>query len=241
MFASEIMTSPVKSIGPEATIEEAIALLLSLHIAGLPVTDADGRLLGLVSEGDFLHRAELGTAKRKPRWIEFLLGPGEIAESYVLSHGRKVHEIMSRDIATVSEAASINEIVEVMERRNVKRVPVVSGDRVVGIITRSDLLRALSKACAPKPVSPSDCTDQAILDKLLAELREQGFASPKTLDVTVDGGVVTLTGEIFDERQRAALIVAAENIPGVIKVVDKVVWIEPYSGMTIGKTEGFLG
>ena len=239
MIASDIMTSPVKTIGPDATIEEAIALLLESHVSGLPVADADGRLVGLVSEGDFLHRAELGTAKRKPRWIEFLLGPGEIAESYVMSHGRKVHDVMTRDVATVSESASINEVVEVMERRKVKRLPVVSGDRLVGIITRADLLRALSKAVAPKVASPAECTDQAILDKLLAELRSQGFASPKTLDVTVDQGVVTLTGEIFDERQRPALVVAAENIPGVTRVVDKLVWIEPFSGMTIGKTEGF--
>ncbi|MDI9848208.1 CBS domain-containing protein [Rhodoblastus sp. 17X3] len=239
MFASEIMTSPVKTIGPDATIEEAIGLLLSLHVSGLPVTDADGRLVGLVSEGDFLHRAELGTAKRKPRWIEFLLGPGEVAESYVMSHGRKVHDVMTRDVATVGESASVNEVVEVMERRKVKRLPVVSGDRVVGIITRADLLRTLSLAVAPKPATAAECTDQAILDRLLSELREQGFASPKTLDVTVDQGVVTLTGEIFDERQRPALVVAAENIPGVNRVIDKLVWIEPFSGMTIGKTEGF--
>jgi CBS-domain-containing membrane protein len=238
MFASEIMTSPVKTIGPDATIEEAINLLLAARVSGLPVADGDGRLVGLVSEGDFLHRAELGTAKRRPRWIEFLLGPGEIAESYVLSHGRKVHDVMTHDVATVGESASLNEVVEVMERRRVKRLPVVSGDRLVGIITRSDLLRALAKAVVAKTASPAETTDQAILDKLLAELKEQGFASPRTLDVTVDHGVVTLTGEIFDERQRAALVVAAENIPGVTKVVDKLVWIEPFSGMTIGKTGG---
>jgi CBS-domain-containing membrane protein len=238
MIASEIMTSPVKTIGPDATIEEAIGLLLSAHVSGLPVADADGRLVGLVSEGDFLHRAELGTAKRKPRWIEFLLGPGEVAESYVMSHGRKVHDVMTRDVATVSESASINEVVEVMERRKVKRLPVVSGDHLVGIITRADLLRALSKAVASESAAPAEPSDQAILDKLLAELSVQGFASPKTLDVTVDQGVVTLTGEIFDERQRPALVVAAENIPGVTKVVDKLMWIEPFSGMTIGRTDG---
>jgi CBS domain-containing protein len=239
MIASDIMTSPVKTIGPDATIGEAIALLLEAHISGLPVANADGKLVGLVSEGDFLHRAELGTAKRKPRWIEFLLGPGEIAESYVMSHGCKVHDVMTRDVATVGESASINEVVEVMERRRVKRLPVVTGDRIVGIITRNDLLRALSKAVRTKATGPGEMTDQAILDSLLAEMKDQGFASPKTLDVTVDQGVVTLTGEIFDERQRPALIVAAENIPGVVRVVDKLVWIEPFSGMTIGKTEGF--
>lgn len=239
MLASDIMTSPVKTVAPDATIEEAIALLLSLHVSGLPVADADGSLVGVISEGDFLHRAELGTSKRRPRWIEFLLGPGETAESYVMSHGRRVQEIMTREVASVSASASINEVVELMERRKVKRLPVVAGEHVVGIITRSDLLRALSKSLASKPVSPAETTDQAILDKLMAELEHQGFASPKALDVTVDQGVVTLNGEIFDERQRPALIVAAENIPGVTKVVDKLVWIEPFSGMAINKAEGF--
>ena len=237
MFASDIMTAPVKSIRPDATIGEAIALLLSERVSGLPVTDEHGRLAGIVSEGDFLHRAEIGTAKRRPRWIEFLLGPGEIAESYVQSHGRKVGEVMTRDVVTVSEGASLTEVVDVMEKRKVKRLPVVSGDLLVGIITRSDLLRALSAAVAGKAAEPADCSDQAILGKLMAELTQQGFVSPKCLDVTVDKGVVTLTGEIFDERQRPAMVVAAENIPGVVNVVDKLVWIEPFSGMTIGKPD----
>ena len=236
MFASDIMTTAVKTVGPDATIDEAIGILLSARVSGLPVTDEGGRLVGVVSESDFLHRAELGTAKRKPRWIEFLLGPGDIAENYVLSHGRKVHEVMTRDVATVDTTAALTEIVEVMEKRRVKRVPVVSGDRLVGIITRADLLRAMTATVAAQKAD-SDCSDQAILDKLMAELKAQGFVSPKCLDVTVEKGVVTLTGEIFDERQRPAMIVAAENIAGCTKVIDKLVWIEPFSGMTIGKVD----
>jgi CBS domain-containing protein len=232
------MTREVKTIAPDATIEEAIAILLGARVSGMPVVDGLGRLVGVVSEGDFLHRAELGSAKRKPRWIEFLLGPGDIAESYVLSHGRKVNELMTRDVATVEESAALTEIVDVMEKRRVKRVPVVSGDRLVGIITRADLLRALSASIAGKPAAgPAERTDPAILEKLMTELKDQGFASPRTLDVTVDQGVVTLKGEIFDERQRQALIVAAENIAGVTKVVDELMWIEPFSGMTIGKSD----
>ncbi len=238
MLASEIMTREVKTIGPDASIDEAIGTLLSARVSGMPVVDAEGRLVGVVSEGDFLHRAEIGAAKRKPRWIEFLLGPGDIAESYVLSHGRKVCEVMTRDVATVEESAPLTEIVEIMEKRRVKRLPVVSGEHLVGIITRADLLRALSAAFAAKPApTPAECTDKAILDRLMAELKAQGFASPRTLDVAVDHGVVTLKGEIFDERQRQALVVAAENIGGVTKVVDQLVWIEPFSGMTIGKIE----
>jgi CBS-domain-containing membrane protein len=238
MKASDIMTAEVKTIDHDATIDEAIALLLSAHVSGLPVADRDGRLVGVVSEGDFLHRPELGTVKRKPRWIEFLLGPGEIAQSYVLSHGRKVHEVMTRDVVTIHPTASLTEVVEIMEKQSVKRLPVVSADRLVGIITRSDLLRALSDVVAAKSqAGPGDLSDSEIRDRLLAELQEQGIASPRTLDVQVEEGVVTLTGEIFDERQRPAIKVAAENIPGVVKVIDKLVWIEPYSGIALGKSD----
>ncbi|MGO8740321.1 CBS domain-containing protein [Rhodoblastus sp.] len=239
MLASEIMVSPVKSIGPEATIEEAVELLLSMHVSGAPVVDGDGRLIGVISEADFLHRAELGTTKRRPRWIEFLLGPGESAEAYVMSHGRKVGDIMTREVVSVNVTASLNEIVDLMERRRIKRLPVVSGDQLVGIISRSDLLRALSKTLVATKAAPGEISDQAILDKLMAELKNQGFASPKSLDVKVDHGVVTLKGEIFDERQRPALMVAAENIPGVTKVIDQLVWIEPFSGMSINNAKGF--
>ena len=233
MIASDIMTKDVKTVGPDATIDEAVSLLLSIRASGLPVVDARGVLVGIVSESDFLHRAEIDTAKRRPRWIEFLLGPGEIAQSYVMSHSRKVADIMTRDVATVSEDASLNEIVEVMEKRKVKRLPVLTGDRLVGIISRADLLRAWTASRGP---SAEKLGDQEILDRLIAELKAQGFASPRTLDVTVDQGVVTLTGEIFDERQRPALICAAENIPGVTGEVDHLVWIEPFSGMTLDKT-----
>lgn len=239
MRASEIMVSPVKSISPDATIEEAVEMLLSMHVSGAPVVDADGRLVGVISEADFLHRAELGTSKRKPRWIEFLLGPGESAEAYVMSHGRKVGDIMTREVVSVNAAASLNEVVDVMERRKIKRLPVVSGDQLVGIISRSDLLRALSKTLVASKAAPGEVSDQAILDKLMTELKDQGFASPKSLEVTVDRGVVTLKGEIFDERQRPALIVAAENIPGVTRVVDQLTWIEPFSGMSINNSRGF--
>lgn len=172
MLASEIMVSPVKSIGPEATIAEAVELMLSSHISGLPVVDADGRLVGLISEADFLHRAELGTTKRKPRWIEFLLGPGETAESYVMSHARKVGELMTRDLITVDASASLNEVVDLMERRRIKRVPVMSGGQLVGIISRSDLVRALATTLAPKKAAAAgEVSDEAILDKLMAELK----------------------------------------------------------------------
>lgn len=239
MRASDIMTRNVRTVAPEATIDEAVSILLSIPASGLPVLDGSGRLVGIVSESDFLHRVEIGTAKRRPRWIEFLLGPGEVAEAYVMSHSRKVSDVMTRDVVTVGANSSLNEIVAVMDKRKVKRVPVVSGDELIGIVTRSDLLRALT-ACRKASAPAVALDDQAILDRLIAELKEQGFASPRTLDVTVDHGVVTLTGEIFDERQRPALLCAAENIPGVTKVLDQLVWIEPFSGMTLENKSGMM-
>ena len=233
MKASDIMTRNVRTVSQDATIDEAVNLLLSIRASGLPVVDAKGRVVGIVSESDFLHRVEIGTVKRRPRWIEFLLGPGEVAEAYVMSHSRKVGDIMTRDVVSVGANASLNEIVAVMEKRKIKRVPVVTGEELVGIVTRADVLRAFT---ASRQTAPAALDDQAILDHLIAELKSQGFASPRTLDVTVDHGVVTLTGEIFDERQRPALTVAAENIPGVTKVIDHLVWIEPFSGMTLDKT-----
>lgn len=239
MKASDIMTRDVRTLSPEATIDDAVSLLLSIRASGLPVVDARGKLVGIVSETDFLHRVEIGTEKRRARWIEFLLGPGEIAEAYVMSHSRKVSDIITHDVVTVTAGASLNEIVAVMEKRKVKRVPVVTGDELVGIITRSDLLRAmLASRRAAAPAAPLN--DQAILETLIAELKAQGFASPRTLDVAVDHGEVSLSGEIFDERQRAALVCAAENIPGVTKVVDHLVWIEPFSGMTLENKSGIM-
>ncbi len=146
MQAKDVMTSPVVSVEPDATILQAIRTMLQRRISGLPVIDKDGHLIGIVTEGDFLRRVETGTERRRPRWLEFLIGPGRLADEYTRSHGRKVNEVMTPDPTTVTEDAPLDEIVKLMERRQFKRIPVVRGEQVVGIVTRANLVHAIASA-----------------------------------------------------------------------------------------------
>jgi CBS domain-containing protein len=229
MQASDIMTLNVISVTPNAPIHHAVRLMLQKNISGLPVITANGDLVGMVTEGDFLRRAETGTQRHRSRWIEFLLGPGKLAEEYVRSSGRKVSDVMTPVVHTVTEDASLEDVVRLMERHHIKRVPVMRGTRVVGIITRANLMRALVKSSLqPEPIAASD---KEIRDRLLAELKNQPWAPLALIDIAVKDGVVTISGTVTDERERAALRVAAENVPGVRQVLDDLVWVEPISGM----------
>jgi hypothetical protein len=187
--------------------------------------------MGIVTEGDFLRRAETGTERRRARWIEFFIGPGRLAEEYVHTHGRKIEEIMTRDVATVSEGASLSDVVSLMERRHIKRVPVMRGDRVVGIISRANLVQAL--AHLDREAAPSASSDAVIRTSLVAELDRQPWAQRGFLNPVVRNGIVELHGIIFDEREREAARVAAENIPGVKEVHDHLMWMDPISGFVI--------
>jgi CBS domain-containing protein len=229
MNASDIMTTNVVSVTPDSPILHAARLMLQKNISGLPVITAAGKLVGMITEGDFLRRAETSTQRRRSRWIEFLLGPGKLAEEYTRSSGRKVDEVMTPDVFTVAADAPLQDIVQLMERRHIKRVPVVQDGRVVGMISRANLLRAVVRLShAAEPVTAAD---KEIRERLLAELKKQPWAPIALIDVMVKDGVVKLSGALTDEREREALRVAAENIPGVKKVVDDLVWIEPMSGM----------
>jgi CBS domain-containing protein len=229
MQARDAMTRPVVSIAPDASILEAARLMLQHRISGLPVVDAGGTLVGIVTEGDFLHRAETGTERKRPRWIEFFTGPGRLADDYVHAHGRKVEEVMTREPHCVSEDDALDAVVALMEKSRVKRVPVMRGREVVGIISRANLLRALANRAAAGQAPSKD--DAAIRERLLAEIDRQKWAPRSLVDVVVHNGVVELRGCILNEGQRQALKVAAENVPGVKAVEDHLAWVEPTSGM----------
>jgi CBS domain-containing protein len=229
MKARGVMTPDVVSVDPDASVADAARLMLQRRISGLPVVDHAGELVGVITEGDFLRRVETGTQRRRSRWIEILLGPGQLAGEYVQTSGRKVHQVMTTDVQTATEDATLEEIVRIMERRRIKRVPILRGKKLVGIVTRANLLQALAQIA--HEVSPSPPEDAVIRERLLAELKQQKWAPVGTIDVAVRNGVVTLSGVLLDERQREALQVAAQNISGVMKVEDHMIWMDPASGM----------
>jgi CBS domain-containing protein len=231
MKVRDVMTQPVVSIESEAPISLAIRLMLQKKISGLPVVDPAGNLVGVVTEGDFLRRAETGTQFTPPRWLEFLMGPGPMARDYVKAHGRKVSEVMTRRAKTVDEDTQLNDVVALMERNHIKRVPVLRGKKLVGIVTRANLLRALVSALHAAP--PACNGDVAIREKILREINSETWTPVATVDAIVRNGVVTLSGYVLDERQRAALKVLVANVPGVKTVRDELVWIDPMSGVTI--------
>ncbi len=231
MKAQDVMTRDVISIDPDATVLQAARLMLQHHISGLPVIDKDGSLVGVLSEGDFLRRRETRTERKRARWLEFLIGPGRMAAEYSHSHGSKVAEVMTTDVQTVEQDTALEDIVEVMERKRIKRVPVLCGGQVVGIITRSNLMHAMVSLA--RKAEPSATDDTSIREHLLAEIKNEQWAPSSMVNVVVRDGEVELWGVIIDERQRQALKVAAENIPGVKAVHDHLAWVEPTSGMTI--------
>lgn len=226
MQAQAIMTTPVISIDASASIAKAADLMLTRKISCLPVT-RDGAMAGIISEGDFLRRQELGTQRVRPRWLEFLAGPGKVADEYVHANGRRVGEVMTTEVVSAPPGTSLAEIVELMARHDIKTVPIVDAGEIVGIVTRSDLLRALLRILPKSSAATAD--DELIRRTIVAELQQQSWSGGDLIGVTVDKGVVELNGAIFDERQRKAAIVAAENVAGVKKVTDKLFCAGPLS------------
>lgn len=235
MKASDVMSTRVVTIAPEATVTEAIDSLLTNRISGLPVVNAAGALVGIVTEGDFLRRAETGTERKRPRWLEFLLGPNSLATDYIRTHGRKVAEVMTTEPVTVTEDTPLDQVVAIMERKRIKRVPVTRGRALVGIVSRANLLRALASMHKDAPAAAE--SDAVIRKHVLDELARQPWAPIALIDVLVKDGVVELWGSITEAKQGEALKVCAENIPGVKAVKSHLTWIEPMSGLVISEAE----
>ena len=228
MQARDIMTTPVVTIAASASVAEAADLMLTRNIRCLPVVGDDGSLAGVISEGDFLRRGELGTRRARPRWLEFLVGPGKLADEYVRSSGRRVAEVMTAGVVSAAPGASLAEIVELMATHDIKNVPILDAGKIVGIVSRSDLMRILLRTL-PKSGSAT-VDDEVIRRNILAELRGQSWSvGGDLIGVTVDKGNVELNGAVFDERQRKAAVVAAENVAGVKQVTDKLFCAGPFS------------
>ena len=234
MRAHQIMTRPVTTVTPDTPIVEAATVMLQRHVSGLPVVDASGKLVGVVSEGDFIRRAEIGTGRKRGRWLRFVLGTGKSASDFVHEHGRKVSEIMSTSPLTITEDTALAEIVALMEKNHVKRLPVMRGHQVVGIVSRANLLHAVASLARQIPDPTAD--DDHIRNRVSDELEKNDWC-PFGLGVIVKDGIVHLSGVITEEGSRQAAVVAAENVQGVHKVHDHLCWVDTMSGMYLNSPE----
>ena len=222
MLAYQIMSRQVITVNIAASVADAIGIMLRHHVSGLPVIDATGRLVGIVSEGDFIRRAEIGTEHKRGRWLTFLAGADRVALDFARSHGRKVGEIMTKDPITISEETPLPEIVEIMEAHNLKRLPVMRGDSLVGMVTRTDFLPAVARLARSVQDSSQEGfsqDDDRIRELVIAAMADAPWR-PCAMNVDVRDRVVNLRGSVRSDKARQAAVIAAENVPGVSKVED---------------------
>lgn len=233
LIVSDIMTPGAATVRETSSLEAAIRLMLDLRISGLPVVDAAGSVVGILTEGDLLRRAELGTQARRAGWLQFLRGPSRQADDYVETHSRVVGDVMTSTVLSVDASAPLAEVAALMHDKHVKRVPVMHRGQLVGVISRSDLLRTLADTLAKgSSHAAGPFRDEDIRSAVVAELKRQPWAPVNAVTVRVLDGVVDLDGVLFEESDRAAMRVIAQNVPGVASVRDHLVWVEPQSGMT---------
>jgi CBS domain-containing protein len=240
MLIAEVMTSRPIAVTPEMTVAEAARRMLEHRISGLPVVDDAGALIGIVTEGDLLRRAETGTEKHRPRWLELLLPSGRLAADYIEAHARRVSEVMTTDVISAAPDTPLEGAVQEMEKHRIKRLPVVEDGKLVGIVSRADLVRVLLRKLTDEANRGAShpLTDAEIRDRIVDVIDKQPWGPRFSVTVTVKDGVVDFHGTITDDRERTALTVAAENVPGVQGVRDHLVWVEPTSGMVISRDAG---
>jgi CBS domain-containing protein len=231
MIVADVMTRHVLSVEPDSTVEAAASLMLERGISGLFVVNTKGELAGVITEGDLLRRDELGTQRHRPWWLRLIVSPGQQAADFTRTHGRKVKDVMTETVISVADDASLEDAVGLMETNRIKRVPVTRDGRVVGVVSRSDLLRALVGRSRSDLSTATD--DRSIRTAILDSLDKQSWAPMTSLNVTVADGVVDVWGTITNDDERRAICVVAENTPGVKTVHDHLVYVEPYSGTVI--------
>ena len=216
MLAKDIMTTEVCTVTPATRVGDVAKLLLARRISGAPVVNDKGVLCGIVSEGDLLRRAETGTERRRSWWLELLTENRDLAHDFVKSHGLSAGDVMTAPVVSVKEDASLAEVANTLERNRIKRVPVLRGDKIVGIISRSNLLQALATAGTREGKAPAG--DRALREAVSQAFKRQTWTPDLTVNVTVQDGRVSLYGLVASEDERRAMVVAAEEVAGVGKV-----------------------
>lgn len=221
MKARDVMVSPVITVKPYSSVKDVAKTFLDQRISAVPVVDDDGRLVGIVSEGDLLHRSEAGTERRRSWWLRILAEDEALAAEFIKAHGRKVADVMTQDVITATADTSLHEIAALLEKNMIKRVPIVDKNgHLVGIVSRANLIQAVASGRKELDLPLSDT---AIRDKILADLKAQQWAHTSLVNVTVADGVVDLWGITNSGTERKAIRVAAETIPGVRAVNDNLI------------------
>jgi CBS domain-containing protein len=221
MRAVDVMVRDVVTVHPETDVAEAIKLLVEHDVSALPVLDDAGNLVGMLSEADLLHRVEIGSEKHRPWWQEAVTGASTLAADFAKSHGEKVGEVMASGVISVSEDTPLSEIATLFERKRIKRVPVVKDGKLVGIVSRANLIQALATVVGR--MDQHDETDRQIRLELMSRLKEQKWTDFGSRNITVSDRVVHLWGLVGSEAERKALLALAEIVPGVSRVADEMI------------------
>jgi CBS domain-containing protein len=221
MRACDVMSSPVITVRPATPVAEVARAMVEHRISGIPVTDASGKLVGIVTDGDLYRRIELGTEKRHDEWLRMLTSNRVAAAEYVEAHARLTRDVMTTAVVAVTPEATLGQIADLFETRRIRRVPVLADGRVVGIVSRANLVQAL--ASAPPEQSRDHIEDQHIRDLVLAAFRRMPWGLRSEGNVIVRHGVLHLWGFVASDAELAALRIAAEAVPGVQQVVDHTV------------------
>ncbi len=222
MFAADVMTHDVVTVHADTTVKEIAEILLAKGISGVPVVDDAGALAGIVSEGDLIHRVENETERRSSWWLELFADRERMAQNFIKSHARKAGDVMTRQVVTVKPDTPLGQISALLEKYKIKRVPVVDGDKVVGIVSRANLLKALVRV-GEGVTAGTTVTDASLRDSVLTELKSNAWADTSQINVFVNDGSVELWGMVKSEAEKNAIRVAAEVTPGVRAVVNNLV------------------
>jgi CBS domain-containing protein len=228
MQARDVMTTNVMTVTPDTSVPEIAQLLIKHRISAVPVIDAAGRLVGIVSEGDLIHQGETGEGRRRSWWLHWL-GDDQAAVDYVKSHGVRASDVMTRTVVTASEDADLHDIARLLEERRIKRVPIVRDGRLIGVVSRADLIRGLAVR-KPVPEQAATSDDRAIRERFLQSLKEEDWASPRSLNIIVRDGIIHLWGFVHSDAERDALRVAAETTEGARGVDNHLAIAPPVMG-----------
>jgi CBS domain-containing protein len=231
MQASDIMHHEVISIGQDSSVYAAVRLMVAKRVSGLVVVDEHGVMVGMLTEANLLHRAEIGTEHHYSKLIAFLRGPVREAEDYLRTHARKVSDLMRTPVVAVTKATKLEEVVETMEKHKVRRIPVLEHGKPVGIISRADLLKALEPMLAPDDVVGS-YTDPQLEEAVISALADQPWVPPG-LSIAAEAGVITLYGVVSDPREERAVVVLVENTPGVKGVKNQLAYVDVNTGISM--------